>query len=98
MGPGRLLTAGGTMTDVYMCVLPAYPQDHCDGGTIATGMPFGALPWAYASGTPGVHHTQDAIPRRLNQTARPEPHLFPGFQSLSSVRHCSPALVRCPPE
>lgn len=32
MGPGRLLPAGGPTTDVCMCVLPAYPQDHRDGG------------------------------------------------------------------
>lgn len=30
MGPGRCLPAGGTTTDVCMCVLPAYPQDHRD--------------------------------------------------------------------
>lgn len=53
MGSGKLLPAGGTKTDVCMCVLPAYLQDHLDGGDHSNRN--GLLehyPGAHASGTP----------------------------------------------
>lgn len=53
MGSGKLLPAGGTKTDVCMCELPAYPQDHLDGGDLSdrNGL-LEHCPGAHASGTP----------------------------------------------